>query len=211
VASDDGFDSVDVLRRGIRQYRADEAELAKKLAARAELLSQLPHSLNKLLFTLARMEEWCSANLPRTALLWSKVLLLPPDAAAKDQCFSEQQPQDLEFAARYAVAELKETILAATGERILTAKASYDLDYIAAALALLCGWFATKSMARLITRLLRPSFPRQFSRHPVVKLLCPSRSICSDCSTSKRVKASCSHIVKEQREAEGFSSLAARH
>lgn len=61
---------------------------------------------------------------------------------AKDQELTAQQRDDLDLAARHAVAQMKETKHATTGELILGVKASYDLDYVAAAFALLCGWFA---------------------------------------------------------------------
>ena len=71
--------------------------------------------------------------------LWSKVLPAPPCVVAE---LTRWQSGELRLETKRFVALMKETRRLHNGERILAAKAPYDLGYVAAAIALLCGWFA---------------------------------------------------------------------
>ena len=142
-------DSVKYVRKAIRANRCRDAEHIKELASRLTRLQQLP--LRSLLRFHAPECGALFGPLPRDEPPWSKSLPAPPCLAAKEQEVTSLQRGALELEAKRCVALMKETRRLDNGERILAAKAPYDLDSVAAAIALLCGWFAKGNGAPNLT------------------------------------------------------------
>lgn len=83
--------------------------------------------------------------------MWSDRLPAPPRVPAKEQELTPWQRGELELEAKRCVAWMKELRRLDNGEAILAAKAPYNLDYVAAAIALLGGWFAKGNGAPNLT------------------------------------------------------------
>ena len=100
---------------------------------------------------------------PRDAPLWCDVLPPAPHLPAKEQVLTPCQRDDLLCEAKHVVALMKETRRLDEDARILAAKAPYSLQYVAAALALLCGWFAkgngTPNLTVAASKLRAPDAP----------------------------------------------------
>ena len=145
--------SVAELRSIISDKFRDDAEYKQALTLRIAHLKQIP---SKSLTLCRRAPRGGEVLVPATrheddGPLWSNWLPPPPSIAAKKQLLTPKLRCQLQRRASECVALMKETRRLDNGERILAAKAPYDLDYVAAAIALCCGWFAKGNGAPNLT------------------------------------------------------------
>ena len=156
------FNSVTYIRKDTRRRQRCNAEYIEWLASRLARLQLLP--LKQLLGFYRKPDPGGVFGLPpRDAPLWCDVLPPAPQLPAKEQVLTPCQRDDLLCEAKHVVALMKETRRLDEDARILAAKAPYSLQYVAAALALLCGWFAkgngTPNLTVAASKLRAPDAP----------------------------------------------------
>lgn len=164
------FNGVTYMRKDIRRRQRRDAAYKEWLASRSAGLEQLP--LKQLLGFYRKPDHGgafghVACDIPLWCL-WCDMLLPAPQVPAKEQVLTPMQRDTLLCEAKHVVARMKETRRLHNGARILAAKAPYSLEYVAAALALLCGWFAkgnrTPNLTVAASKLRAPDAPPLHTR-----------------------------------------------